>query len=41
MFRNSNKEELVSGIDKFGQEENTPTSDPEDPFPVHLIPYEG
>ena len=32
---------LVSGINEVVEQINAPTSDPEDPLPVHVIPDEG
>ena len=37
MFCGPNKDNLVPGI----KEEKTPTSEPEDKLPVHIIPDEG
>ena len=40
-FRDFNENGLVPGIEEVVQDDKTPTLDPEDPLPVHVIPYEG
>ena len=41
MFSDLNEKDLIPGIEDVVQEYNTPTSDPEDTLPVHLISNEG
>ena len=38
-FRDFNENGLVPGIEEVVQDDKTPTLDPEDPLPVHVIPY--
>ena len=41
MFLDLNENYLVTCIQEVGEQVTTPTSDIEDPLPVHVIPDEG
>ena len=41
IFRTMNEQDLVSGIEEVIEQYKTPTSEPEDPLPVHVIIYKG